>query len=40
MREFKDSVTSDRKPDTAALTAATEDPFAIPEELTREREVA
>jgi len=39
MREFKDSVTNDHKPDTA-LTAALEDRFAVPEELTREREVA
>ncbi len=38
MREFKDSVSGDHK-DPAAL-AAVADPLVVPEELTREREVA
>jgi sec-independent protein translocase protein TatA len=38
MREFKDSVTGDHKPDVSLAPA--EDRLTIPDELTREREAA
>ena len=40
MREFKDSVTGDHKDETLTVVAAPVDRLVVPEELTREREVA